>query len=330
MMLRENKFDVSGNFCFLANLCSYLDYYNLSINESKLGMMIGYFGFYFTTKKLASKEIILGRNATFEEMFQTFQLVLERPLKTKIFSCFSEATEFINRKLKEGIIPMIWIDDFYLNYSPYFKLSHYESLIILLEISEDSILIYDNQLRRVEKQSFEEAVLMNDSITIVYTEEEKLSWAENENSILVNGIDRILKKFYFEESFDDQYLGFYGMEKFLENLEKNKDRNEIYNYFYQMNRASGPAVTREKMYFFLKDLELSCPNIDVKLCEDLYNKLSVAWRKIGNLLFKLSTNLDNNLKGRILARIVETIESEKLALKELEKVQLQLKMICNV
>ncbi len=300
---------LKGRFCFLSNLQTYINFQGLPCTESVLGAVIGYLGFYYTDKKVDSGEVILGRNGSFEDMFDRLQNQLAEQLQEDRLQA-QDCLEYIDMQLKGNKPPLVWINDYYLSYSPYYNKAEYWSLIIVLDISESGITVYDNEVRQVDKQAFMRAINQEGRLRAYNPKHGSPIWKSSEATAIISGLTKAAELFDGGPSDGDGLYGFKGMTHFAEALAQCNSSSEIYNYSYQMNRASGPTVTREYMSILCIELMKSYSSLDLEKCAALYQNLSEQWRKIGNLLFKLSTNLDKDLRVRLVERIHKAIALE--------------------
>ena len=303
-----------GSFCILSNLRNYLNYYGLAVSEAWLGGIIGYMGFFYTKNPIATKEVIHGRSGSFEYMFQCLQQLLENPLKYLKVKADANVAKEVGRVLSEYKLMLVWLNDFYLEYSPYYKLGEFWSLAILSEVQDSKAVIFDNGFKELSCDTFLQAVNCNGEGRFYYTTENCLNWSESERTLLLNGFSRTVARLENKIEDEGEFYGICGIENFAEDLSKCRDLEKIYGFYFQMNRPGGLALSRENMKKVFIQMEAKGFAYQVNEAVMIYEKLSEGWRKIACLLFKLSNSEDLSLRGRIVERVYEMLEYEKKGL----------------
>lgn len=303
-----------GSFCILSNLRNYLHYYGLTVSEAWLGGIIGYMGFFYTKNPIATKEVIHGRSGSFEYMFQALQQQLENPLEYLKVKADKDVTREVGRVLSKYKLMLVWLNDFYLEYSPYYKLGEFWSLAIMLEVQDSKVIVFDNGFKELSCDAFLQAVNCNGEGRFYYTTESGLNWCESENTLLLHGLSRTVSRLENKIKDGDEFFGICRIENFAEDLSKCRDLEKIYNFYYQMNRPGGLALSRENMKKIFIQTEAKGFAYQVNEAVMIYDKLSEGWRKIACLLFKLSNFEDLSLRGRIVERVYEILEYEKKGL----------------
>lgn len=324
-MLYPNKVPLEkGSFCFLTNLKNYLSYYNLKVSEPWLGGIIGYMGFYYTSKPIATNEVIHGRSGNFKYLFQYLQQQINKPLEISKLKTDMELRDRLKDMLDSLNIMLVWINDFYLEYSPYYNLSDFWSLVLLLMVNDSSVIIFDNGIKELSLETFIKAVNCNGESTFFFTREKILNWITSEKEVVIKGISRTISRFKSDRN-NEGYYGDYGIELFIEHLGSNIDSTKIYNLYFQMNRPGGLSLTRENMKEFCIEIEQKGFVSEIGEIKDIYTALTDHWRKIASLLFKLSNSRDSDLKDRIMRRIFEAREYERKGIKAWEILVKQMK-----
>jgi len=246
--------DNKGHFCFLSNLREYLNYYGYPCTESWLGGMIGFMGFYYSTKALPSKEVIHGRNGTFHELFYCLQERLDMQLTGKEFfsdeECLNQVEEILNTKHPV----LVWVDQYYLDYSSYYHMAHYWSLVHVTGISEDGVKLYDHEIRHVSIKDFKKSIISSEKARIYYKKNQLIGYRYSEAEVVSAGFQRVIELMQ-KGSEGEEHYGIRGMECFMEELKLSSDQEKLYNICYQLNRASGAAATRRSMCTYLSELK---------------------------------------------------------------------------
>lgn len=312
-----------GNFCLLANLINYMDYHGLQCNEEWLCGIIGYVGFYYTSLNIPSKEIVHGRSGSFRSLFERLQKQLAHEFQSYRISTDISLINDLEELLDRLNTVLIWIDDYYLDYSPYFRLSHYESLVVLLNIEGEYARIFDNEIHTVPIDVFLEAVSYNGWVE-VYFSESQLQWKNSKSASVAKGLRWSIDCFYSGNNSDNEFYGFEGMARFSDAVAACGNVDEINNFYVQLNRPGGLSVTRQYLCRFLEMMNKSWSIPDIQESILLYSDLSEKWRKIGNLLFRLSQNPDSDLRDRILKRISEAVGLEREGINKLNKLVMHL------
>ncbi len=299
-----------GTFCFLSNLQNYLHCYGLDISEAWLGASIGYMGFYHSLESAKCAEIIHGRSGDFQFLLQHLQKQIAKPLMGINISVAYDFHSALATILFQNNIAMIWINDFYLEYSQFYKKKEFWRLVVIIELRESEIIIFDNEIKVINFEVFKKSVNHDGENVIYYSSESNIKWASSELEIVKNGLNMSLRRLYKIDSRDDGDYGITGMSSFIEGLRRCLDANEIYNYYFEISRPGGLTVSRENMRHFFYELNKKYPVLNTQDCQLIYGDLSENWRKVAGLLFKLSVNGDEDLKERIIIRIHKIIELE--------------------
>lgn len=308
-----------GTFCFLVNLKNYLNYYHLTVSESWLSGMASYMGFFYTSQLPASKEVIHGRNGSFAAMYERLASKLKMPPTQVQVSMNGGLLPYLGDLLRQGYLPLIWINDLYLDHSLYFELADYWSLVVVQQVSEEAILYFDNAERRIETSRFLQAVNSRGIAKVCFTTEDALEWKEEESGLIASGLEHSLDQLTNTTHSDGKFYGLEGMRQFAQDLQHCTDSGTIYNYFFQINRPGGLPVTRETMFSLLKEMGHRWPALDLLHAQELYKELSNRWRLIGNLLFKLSRFPDKDLQERIVMRVHDARAMEERGVEALQQ-----------
>jgi len=310
----NEKLLISGNqkgyFCFLSNLKEFLDYYEFNCTESWIGGIIGFMGFCYIMIELPSKEVIHGRNANFDELFQCLQERLDLQLIGKEFYVEDECMNTIEEILKTKNPLLIWVDQYYLEYSTYFNMAHYWSLVNVTGIRDDCVNLYDYETRCVTKEEFLKSICCSKKARIYYKDNRFIGYKYSEKEAASAGLKRVIEMMQ-NNSNEGEHYGIKGMEYFMDHLLLYNDNEEIYNICYQLNRASGVTATRRSMCTFLEELKSRWSMLDTEPALKLYTELCEGWKMVGNLIFKFSVTMDKELGLRIKERIRKLINLEK-------------------
>lgn len=308
-----------GSFCFLSNLCALLHYHQLDCTENWLGGMIGYLGFYYSREDLPSREVVLGRNTNFSGMFERFQDQLQSPLMKRKAASAEEYISLAGCLLEDRKLPLVWMNDYYLPYSPYFGMAHYWSLVPILQTGMEEVTIYDNEVRVMNRDTIRNALMDLEQVSLYYSASPSLTWKRRDEEAIIHGLETAVSLFNRTHASSQTGYGIRGMEYFAEDTLQCTDPDVFYNFCYQMKRSSGPEATRKSMAGLCNELHARWPFPEVEENRDRYIYLAGRWEKISNLMYKMSTVMKEDLKVRIASRLKEIIELEKAAMEELAK-----------
>lgn len=319
-----------GDFCFLANLCEFLYRNNLSITEELMGLMLGYYGFKFSPINIKSDENILGINQSFSQMFKRFKSILTCLESSNKLTEGEDFYEDICLLLEEKKHFLLGVNEYYLPHSVYYKKCNYWSVVDVIEVTDTYVVIYDRELEKVGKEDFLESFIHSEDKNAYFID--SFSQITDKDYILnvIKGFEFIVNEMISpKESISNR--GTPGMNSFKEYIESTVDSNEVYKYSFQMKRAGGLITTRKNMYKVCEELKEKYYNLSMNNYIKVFEELSKEWTKISNLLFKLSTTMDSNLKNRIIQRIEDAISNEQNAMHLLEKELIpQLKKMFNL
>ena len=313
--LMQMQKDEKGDFCFLANLRSYLKTFDIQQEEYWIGGVTGVMGFYFTTLKENIPSVIHGRSEEFERLYEAFTQYFKVPLTKEQFSSKQLMLLRIRELLKLGMTPMVWMDEFYIPQAYNYQKNHLWVMAVIEKELEQELEIFNNEPLIVAKDDLEKLCLRNGNMEMQYLEEGKLQWRYLDQEMVIKGLGRVIQNAKKQSTLPQQYFGIDGMKRYKEVFADCKDEKEIYNYFYEMNRGGGLYKTRRSMALFLKEVEES-----VKI----YNQLEEKWTKITNLTFKLSVCKDKALHKRISKRLEEVIGLEEQGINALDKLTYRL------
>ena len=140
-----------GVFCFSANLCNYLDFYGLSVNESWLWGITGCHGFQYDSEHTEYGEIIHGRNGTFEAIFNRLNKALYTPLVKYRVQKSHNLMRMLVEIISQNRPVIIWINDIHLQHSINFKKVDCIRPCILLSIDE-LLPLLPSRMRRTLKR----------------------------------------------------------------------------------------------------------------------------------------------------------------------------------
>lgn len=307
-----------GNFCFLANVKTFLSNFDMQQEEYWLGGMLGVMGFYFTTLKTGIPSVVNGRSDEFEGLYAHFVEYLKEPLVTERFTGKEEALARAGALLRAGMVPMMWMDEYYLPLAYNYGKNHLWVMAVIQKETEAGFEIFNNEKRIMPKEKSEELIFRDGVIEIQYAPS-RPGWKYTEKEMAVKGLRQVVDNLRKTSSLEEQYFGIEGMREYKKVFEACRDFNVVYDYFYEMNRGGGLYKTRRNMHLFLQELEKRWPSRQGQACTSLYADLEEKWTKITNLTFKLSISKDPGLQQRIGKRLEEAILLEERGTKQMEE-----------
>lgn len=307
-----------GDFCFLANIKTYLNSFHQYYEEYWLAGIIGVTGFYFTTVLTGVPSVINGRSKEFEGLYEDFTEYLLEPLQVEYFSDKDSALSRIDQLLKTDVIPMMWMDEYYIPEAYNYQKNHLWVMAVILESNDKELLIFSNEEIRIIKSGMDGMIYRDDRIELQYTRSARIEWKYSELEMVVKGIHRVIHNLCKNIEVDQEYNGLAGMRHFLTVFRECRNDQVIYNYFYEMNRGGGLYKTRRNMKLFFREVKQRWDCGKAEKCSLIYQELEEKWTKITNLIYKLSICKDLGLQQRIVNRIEEVILLEEQGIREMQ------------
>lgn len=316
--LLENT-DKKGDFCFLANIKTYLGKYNLQYDEYWLGGIVGVMGFYYTTITTGIPAVIHGRSEEFEGLYADLMDCLLEPLQIEQFTKKEEVFNRITDLLKAGVTPMMWMDEYFLPEAYNYQKNHLWVMAVILESNDLELLIFNNEEMRVSKAEMDLMMRREEFIELQYTMSGQLGWKYPQVEMAIKGLQRVARNISKKVSSKEEFYGLEGMKVFISKFQYSRNYEEIYDFFYQMNRGGGLYKTRRNMKLFLEEIVRRWTGGEANSCIAIYEDLEEKWTKITNLIFKLSVCKDLALQQRIVSRIEQVILLEEQGIEEIYK-----------
>lgn len=303
--------DNKKSFCFLANMCRFLQGHSIQIDEADLGIALGYVGFTFSLKSLSTEEVVLGRKDSLEEMFGNVMDILGR--QHFDLQDFSEEKMWdINSYLADGPV-LVWLDEYYLPNSYYFSKYHFNGVICVEKIGSQKVKIFDRGNDCLSLTDWNVILKKQKKYRVVY-------WIQAQEDAIVNstrnmkkGIKRIAYNMLKEDVLQKEGLS--GLKAFIRFVDECGDMVLIEAVTFQLKRASGPIDSRKKLALVLER------NADIWNCNCLaqhYMKLSDEWEIFSNLLFKYCKTGNKKIKERIMIRLGYIFQLEEAGSNSLE------------
>lgn len=308
----DSNFPVTtGRFCFLTNLTNYLNSFNATLTENELACSISYWGFRFDNPKEMN---VCGRNEDLKTLLKTFISTYE--LDTVTFNIDSKKNNlnFLCKKIIKKHYPILWFDSYYLEYSMYYNKTHNDTIVIVLHADQDLICFFDNGLHKIKTDDFFHILKERNQTLFCYCLQEDVNI--HKKKLISQGLIKIAQNF----TTDMPFSGFNGMNLFLEAFKQLKNKERIYDTYFQLNRPGGLAVNRQMFSEFLIELKNNYHfTVDYETMKH-YESLTKNWRLIANLCFKLSFEYSKNLHDRIIERLLLIFSDEQKGYEEIKKI----------
>lgn len=308
----------AGDFCFLANIQTYLESFGKEYEEFWIGGITGVMGFYFTTKGAGVPSVIHGRSEEFEGLYASFMEYVKSPIEVEHFSEAIETVKRLQELLDEGITPMIWMDEFYLEGAYNYQKNHLWVMAVIRKVTEKEIFLFNNEEMKVNCNALDDLLKRNGVIELSYTKMKEILFYTSDLELVILGLKKVIKNLKKVSESCEEFYGIQGMQEFAKSFEECRDYEKIYEYFFELNRGGGLYKTRRNMRLFLEKIESRWQVEEIQPCVSVYAELEESWTKITNLLFKLSVCKDLALQNRITKRIQRVILLEEEGRKKLE------------
>ena len=288
--------------CILINIRNYLKYHGIERSDNWYLGALGSFGFYFTENARSDQNALDGIGISFNEIFTNLQGILLHP-----FTKYSDITEPLTNKR----ICLAWIDEYFMEWSLYYGKVHLFSLIIILKTLGEQYLCFNNGYHNIDRDQLDESIYYAGN-EIFFWDGNQIEYKMTDDELVKNGFANIIKNMR-DQSHSEK--GFEGLQYFINKVEVCDTSEEMDNYYFQINRPSGPKNTRKMLYELISEIDYAsiCPN------REIYDRLSGEWKLVGNLLFRLSGNIyDDDLRTRIIKRLknIQCMEKEGLDILE--------------
>lgn len=319
--------DQKGKFCLLSNIRNYLWVHDICFTEDWLGGILGCWGFYYASPGSGTNEVLHGRNGSFYDIFNKLQIRLPISLTKTVLDAECDVLDQL-KKLQSRSNPLIvWVDSFFLGYSLHYLKDHCKCLVLLLQIDENEVIIFDNGMHKADKGQFLQATDMEEIYFCDFIEKNDLYWKTNGAQAIVKGLQDIVFGLTDIVAKNNGFYGFRGMEQFVLDLAACSDLGIFYDYYFSLSKPGGLYLSRTSISRLCKEIGIKWGGLYTGQIVDQYGDLAEQWRKAANLLFKLSVSGDCDLRNRIVVRINKIIELEKKCMKTLSGLSEQLNAI---
>ncbi|WP_340022732.1 hypothetical protein MHI24_27585 [Paenibacillus sp. FSL K6-1096] len=292
------------SFCFTDNISHYLNLMGIPVPPVVLFGLAEVMGTTCNRNKEQKFERFNGRNGSHQEMLKRYS-----EASGIAFSVCNSA------KPTKEIPCLIEMDDYYIDYHPFYMKNHYLRLVVLLCIHDDYYEIYDTHHRKISKTTYAPALLKN-SIKYIASE-----GADYEKTGLTQHLTAIQNTCTFNlnnQCKDQIYTGYKGVQLFLEDLEQELKENELefsqvtYDLFFQILRPGGMRDSREMFarYLHWVNQQYSLPELDQNA--NGIAGLATKWETVANLFYKASIVGDTNyLTNKVFKLINQVVDEEK-------------------
>ena len=208
--------------------------------------MIGYVGFYFSLDRMKLGEAVLGRNNSFQDMLR------------QAITCLGQhnftMTE-LNIENKENIYDLvaaygallIWIDEYYLPDSYYYKKYHFNGLVCVEEVSSQNITIYDRLSQKISLSEWYEIIELQRKCKVVYCNKDFIG---SDCKDIKYGIKIICQQMMIKDP--NKEKGLYGLREFIKFIKECNNMGAIEAISYQLKRPSSPMYSRKDLAYILQ------------------------------------------------------------------------------
>jgi len=321
----ESDFEThKEQLCLLSNLCFFLSHHGIKCSEDWLAGLLGSYGFCYDKAPEVKKNVVNGLSGGFSDIFQNYVGAMKHPLQKyelTINGLFIGELQSLLAIYGPGLI---WIDQYYVEHSPYYLSDSCWSVIVVFGIQNEKVLYFDNGCRFIGQEGFTQAIDKGGRCELFFASKAGLGLEKREFDLVRDGLTRIIDTMKRRNNFSSCIKGIRGIRYFAGKVKRCDEPGDLNNFYYQINRPGGLTLTRDSMRRLLKELGTRYPHIDTSASEEIYTRLTNDWRLIGNLLFRLSVIGDNELRKRIVCRIIKAARLEEEGVAQLEQLQREL------
>jgi len=306
-----------NQLCLTSCLCRFSEIFGINCSQEWLEGVLGIFGFYYTNNTREDGNVLHGMNADFMDIFQRYQTILQESLMCKTIEHNHDFIEQCREILKKHGPSLVWIDEKNMSYSPYYQKASSRSLVILYEMNEEKTVYFDRCKRECDTAFFLTSIDMDGEKRLYYVQEKELKLKYEEKQLCLIGVDRVVNHMNRQSLIENEYYGFVGMKRLLEDAKQCSSLDTFYNHYYQINRPGGLSYTRNNMGTFLEKMRSVFDQDQLSNLSNSYKELSQEWRLIGNMFFRLSQRMDSSVLERNIKRLLNVIQKEEEVIKGL-------------
>jgi hypothetical protein len=266
-------------FCFTENVGYYLNLVDFYCPPEVLFGLAEVMATTYNRNNGCQFERINGRNGSHHEMLERYSKV-----SGIAFSALNN-TENIT-----DLPCLIELDDYYLDYHPFYMRNHYLRLVVLLHIYDDHVEIFDTHHRKLSKLTYNQSLLPN---SVKYTVSKASPYEEIGLDQHMAAIEHTCMLNMMELSSNQIYTGYNGIGLFLRDLEVElsakgeKELSEItYDLFFQMLRPGGLKNSREMFAKYLRWVSRQYSIPELGRYADSFALITAKWESAANLFYK--------------------------------------------
>ena len=304
----HNQF-THGFFCFISTLRNYLFCYGINITDNELAAILSYWGFQLADE---INENICGRHHSLSHLLESF---FEKFNLSALDIKKDNQDQFLNQivsLLNDNKRLLSWFDTYHLSYSNNYKTLHQNTILLLVQSTQNRLIFFDNNLYDGPFSLFKENLLMDKNK--IYYNDTAIDFKKK--YMVEAGLLSMIKNFFSK----DLKRGLNGLIKLINVVKSYHLKEEFYNLFFQLNRPGGLTVSRKMLFDFINDSIPKAHGLNKRDLLNTYMNLTVLWKKIANLSFKESFSYSKKVHDRILELLEETIQLEEKGMSSLKSI----------
>lgn len=283
-------------FCIAQNLAKALGFEKQEDIIWRLFLSMDIMGFQYNGLKSNKYEILNGLNGTCRDF-------VDRSFE--FFGLFKQTVDYrnlISYDYKKNLV--LEVDDYYLEYHPYFKKNHHIRYILLTAIHNNVVTIYDMGTHQINLNTIKQAVV--DAFFIGENKKIKSN---------IKDITNNLVEFYENKNWIISSGGMKSISFFKKDLEENSiflKKADFESLYYFVNKLGGPTQSTKFMYIALTSLleYIGYTSEKLILLKDIISKLTCEWDILGNTFFRMSRKFNEQMYERVEKRIDGILELE--------------------
>lgn len=274
---------MSKSFCFTSNISYYLGLNGFLFKPEAL---FGFAQCYRTTLNLNKEsyfELINGLNGYYPDMMYRLSIVpglLWNHRKSE------SIREIIENKTFRPILCVI--DDFYIEYHPYYQKYHYKRPVVLLSLNKDEVFIYDDGKHKMQFTNFIKAIGVP---VVFYTFNEYIGKISKKEIIKI--VQKTCEMNLHSHSNANIHKGpvafanlFEYLKEVVIKMDDIKFKQLMNDLHFQLNRNGGISSSRYLFGSFLIWFGNAYNDNNIIQFGNEFIELSDSWETSGNLFFK--------------------------------------------
>lgn len=284
------------DFCIAKNLAKALGFEENNEVIWRLFLSMDVMGFRYNGLDSSKDEILNGLNGSccdfIDRLFHF--LGFEKQV--------CDPYDLLTQPDQQGLI--VVVDDFYLDYHPYFNKYHHLRHVVLTKINHHGCTIYDMQKYQLDLEILKRAM-----IVAFYIKESK------EITLNMKDFSNKLTGYYENKRWENHSSCVAALYLFREDLKDNiafLKKADFESLYYFINKIGGPTQTRKLMTISLRNLLDDVGNHQGQLhgLTNMMAKLTSEWDTLGNMFFRMSRRCHESMYEGIFKRLDGIIDME--------------------